>query len=78
MSYGMPGMEYYPDVTDAPPTGGYDLPTVQAGMFGGTGIRASGSYSGSFDVGTAIVIFAVLWFGAVGALHLISNAADKV
>lgn len=77
MSYSMPGMEYYPQVIDAP-TGGADVPTAPGSLFGGSGIRASGSYSGSFDVGTAIIIWAVLWFGAVGALHLLSNAADKV
>jgi hypothetical protein len=77
MSYGMPGMEYYPQVIDAP-TGGADLPVQSGGFFSGGGISASGSYSGSFDVGTAIIIFAVLWFGSVGALHLLSNASDKL
>jgi hypothetical protein len=77
MSYAMPGMEYYPVVTDAP-TGGADLPVSSGSLFSGAGISASGSYSGSFDVGTAIIIFAVLWFGSVGALHLLSNASDKL
>jgi hypothetical protein len=76
MSYSMPGMEYYPTVLDAP-TGGADMPSNVTAFTGG-GLHASGSYSGSFDVGTAILIFAVLWFGSVGALHALSNAADKL
>ena len=78
MSYNMPGMEYYPMVVDAP-SGTADMPLADGGsLLSGTGLGGSVSYSASFDVGTAILIFAVLWFGSVGALHMLSNVADRV
>jgi hypothetical protein len=77
MSYNMPGMEYYPMVIDAP-SAGSDLPSGPSSILAGTGLSGSMSYNASFDVGTAILIFAVLWFGSVGALHALSNVADRV
>jgi hypothetical protein len=71
-----PGMQVYPVTPDAP-SGVSDLP--QGGQLlnsqaGGLSV----AYSAHVDVTTALVIFALCYFGAVGGLHYLSNAAGKI
>ena len=73
MAYGPPGMSIYPIVPDLP-SGTADYPAIAQSP----ALSGSVQYAASFNVGTALVIFAVLWFGSVAALHYVSSAAGKV
>jgi hypothetical protein len=82
MSYGypgMPGMQIYGGFVPDAPSGVTDLPLAQhPSALGLPGASGAYNVSGSFDVSAALIVFVIVYFGAVGGLHFLSNAADRV
>lgn len=76
--YTMPGMQIYPVGAYDSPSGDVGVPIATPRGLQGPGVSANVAYSGSVDVNSALLIFAILYFGTVGALHFMSNRAGRI